>query len=124
MELGTLRRDMAAIDGGRWVDATEVPELLDIRVKAKGLGGTEAREALAKHERAGMPSQEAIQLVINTVCFVEIDGLTNGGKPVTAADIRDQLGDPAMEPLALLILRAVGAVDASREAKAAALAKN
>ena len=124
MEIGALRRDMAAIDGGRWVASNEVPDLKDIRVKAKGLGGSEARERLGKLQRDGVLDQDAIQEVINTVCFVEIDGLTSDGKPVTAADIRDQLGDPAMEPLALLILKAVQKVDETREAKAEALSKN
>lgn len=124
MEIGELRRDMAAIDGGRWVAADEVPELRDIRIKARGLGGAEAREALAKMQRDGATAQDAIQAVVNTICFVEVDGLTSGGEPVKAAGIRDKLGDPAMEPLALLILRAVEKVDATREAKAAALAKN
>jgi hypothetical protein len=29
---------------------------------------------------------------------MEIEGLTQDGKPVAADDIRDQLADPAMEP--------------------------
>ena len=124
MEIGELRRDMAAIDGGRWVAADEVPELRDIRIKARGLGGAEAREALAKMQRDGATAQDAIQAVVNTICFIEVEGLTSGGEPVKAADIRDKLSEPAMEPLALLILRAVEKVDATREAKAAALAKN
>lgn len=124
MEIGELRRDMAAIDGGRWVAADEVPELRDIRIKARGLGGAEAREALARMQRDGATAQDAIQAVVSTICFVEVEGLTSGGEPVKAADIRDKLGDPALEPLALLILRAVEKVDATREAKAAALAKN
>jgi len=124
MELKELRRDMAAIDGGRWVAADEVPDLRDIRVKARGLGGSDAREALAAFQRDGMAAQDAIQKVVNTICFVEIDGLTNGGKPVKADDIRGDLAAPAMEPLALLILKAVERVDQTREAKAEALAKN
>jgi hypothetical protein len=124
MELGSLRRDMAAIDGGRWVAKDEVPNLQDIRIKAKGLGGSESREALAKLQRDGVSDADAIQQVVNAVCFVEIEGLTSGGKPVASADIRDQLADPAMEPLALLILQAVQRVDATRETKAEALSKN
>lgn len=124
MELGELRRDMAAIDGGRWVAVDEVPELRDIRIKARGLGSAEAREKLAKLQRDGVPSGDAVQSVINGFCLVEIEGLTSGGKPVKADDVRDQLSDPAMEPLALLVLKAVERVDATREAKAEALAKN
>lgn len=124
MELGELRRDMTAIDGGRWVAADEVPDLRDIRIKAVGLGGAAARDALGKLQRDGVSPQDAIQKVVNTICLVDIEGLTSGGKPVTVDDIRDKLGDPAMEPLALLVLKAVEKVDATREAKAAALAKN
>ena len=124
MEIGELRRDMTAIDGGRWVAADEVPDLRDIRIKAVGLGGAAARDALAKLQRDEVPANEAVQTVINTICLVDIEGLTNGGKPVTVEDIRDKLSEPAMEPLALLVLKAVERVDATREAKAAALAKN
>lgn len=124
MELAELRRDMAAIDGGRWVAADEVPELRDIRIKARGLGSVEAREKLAKLQRDGVSANDAVQQTINGLCLVEIEGLTSGGKPVKVDDIRDQLGDPAMEPLALLVLKAVEKVDATREAKAEALAKN
>lgn len=124
MDIAELRRDMAAIDGGRWVAADEVPELRDIRIKARGLGSSQAREALARMERDGVSSQDAIQAVVNTICLVEIEGLTSGGKSLTADDIRDKLAEPAMEPLALLVLKAVGRVDATREAKAKALSKN
>lgn len=124
MDIGEVRRDMAAIDGGRWVDKSEVPGLRDIRIKARGLGSAVAREALAKMQRDGIGGTDAIQSVTNTVCLIEIDGLTSGGRPLAADDIRDQLAEPAMEPLALLVLRAVEKVDATREAKAAALSKN
>jgi hypothetical protein len=124
MEIGALRRDMAAIDGGRWVDKTEVPDLRDIRVKVRGLGSTIAREELARLQRDGMAANDAIQYVTNATCLLEIEGLTSDGKPVAADDIRGQLADPAMEPLALLILKAIERVDATREAKAEALAKN
>lgn len=124
MDIGELRRDMASIDGGRWVSADEIPALLDIRIRVRGLGSAVAREALAKMQRDGVAANDAIQDVTSSVCLLEIDGLTSGGKPVNADDIRDNLADPAMEPLALLVLRAIEAVDRTREAKAQALAKN
>jgi hypothetical protein len=124
MDIATLRRDMAAIDGGRWVAANEIPALQDIRIRVKGLGSADARDALAKLQRDGMAANDAIQAVTSTVCLLEIDGLTSGGDPVTADDVRDKLADPAMEPLALLVLRCIEKVDATREAKAKALAKN
>ena len=124
MEIATLRRDMAAIDGGRWVAADEVPDLRDIRIKVRGLGSAQAREALARMQRDGVSGNDAIQAVTNSICFMEIEGLTQDGKPLTADDIRDQLADPAMEPVALLVLKAIERVDATREAKAEALSKN
>lgn len=124
MELASLRRDLAVINGGRWVDRTEIRELQDVRIKAKGLGSGEAREALDKLQRDGMDPNEAVQQVINTICLIEIDGLTDEGKPVKVDDVRDRLVDEVMEPLALLVVRAVGCVDATREAKAKALSKN
>lgn len=124
MDISELRRDMAAIDGGRWVAADEVPELRDIRIKARGLGGAEAREWLARLQRDGLSTNAAVQETINGYCLVDIEGLTSGGKPLKADDVRDQLAEPAMEPLALLILKAVEMVDATREARAEALAKN
>ena len=124
MEIGEVRRDMAAIDGGAWVSKAEVPALRDIRVKVRGFGSGMARDALAKMERDGVPASDAIQAVTNSVCLLEIEGLTNKGEPVTADDVRGQLADPAMEPLALLVLKAIQVVDAKREAKAEALSKN
>lgn len=124
MELGELRRDMAAIDGGRWVAADEVPDLRDIRIKVRGLGSAVARDALGHLQRDGKSATDALAEVVNTICFLEIDGLTSGGKPLTADDVRGDLDQPAMEPLALLVLKAVERVDATREAKADALAKN
>lgn len=124
MELGELRRDMAAIDGGRWVTADEVPDLQDIRIKVRGLGSAIARDALGQKQRDGMAATDALAEVVNTICLLEIDGLTSGGKLLTADDVRGDLGQPAMEPLALLVLKAVERVDQTREAKAEALAKN
>ena len=124
MDIGQVRRDMAAIDAGRWVDSKELPELRDVRIKAKGLGSSEARDAVAKMQRDGVDGNLAVQRVTNTVCFMEIEGLTKAGESVTADGIRDQLEDPAMEPLALLILQAVALVDKTREAKAKAQSKN
>jgi hypothetical protein len=83
-----------------------------------------ARDALGQKQRDGMDASDAVAEVVNTICFVEIDGLTSNGKPLTADDVRADLGEPAMEPLALLILKAVERVDQTREAKAKALAKN
>lgn len=124
MDIGEVRRDMAAIDGGRWVDKAEVPDLRDIRIKVRGLGSSVARDALAKLQRDGMAAGDAIQSVTASHCLLEIEGLTSDGKPVTADDIRDKLADPAYEPLALLVLKAIEKVDGTREAKAKALSKN
>lgn len=124
MDIAHLRRDMAAINDGRWVGKDEVKGLLDIRIKVRGLGSSMARDALGQKQRDGVPAGDAIQEVVNDICLIEIEGLTSGDKVLTADDLRGKLTDPAMEPLALLVLRAVEVVDATREAKAKALAKN
>jgi hypothetical protein len=124
MDIGEVRRDMTAIDGGRWVSADEISDLRDIRIKVRGLGSGVARDALSKMQRDGVAGNDAIQAVTSRVCLIEIEGLTSAGQPVTADDVRDKLADPAMEPLALLVLRAIEKVDGTREAKAEALSKN
>lgn len=124
MDIKVLRRDMAAINGGRWVDKTEVPALLDIRVKIKGTQTQEIRDKLSAMQRDGIEAADAIQSIIATDCLIEIEGLTSGGKPVTADDIRGDLADPALEPLGLLLLACVRNVDATRESHEKAVEKN
>lgn len=135
MDLLTLKKDLPAIENGRWVDKTELVALQDVRVKVRGYGSKAVQDAAAARKRAldgediqgGKPTDEALGrlgLLILQDVFVDIEGLTNEGKPVTADEVRDSILDPAFEPLADLILRAAHLVNESRMHKREALAKN
>jgi hypothetical protein len=124
MELHKLVKDMAALQDGRWVDKAEVPSLGDMRVKMRGSHTATVRQALGEKERAGVDRGEAFEQVLADHCLLEIEGLVNGGKPVTVDDLRPILREEAAEPLRLILLDVIRAVDATRESKALDLSKN
>lgn len=124
MELRTLVKDMAALNDGRWVDKTEVPALGDVRVKMRGSHTATVRQALGEKERAGIDRGEAFEQVLAEHCLIAIEGLTNDGHPVAIEDLRPLLQDEAAEPLRLILLDVIKAVDATRESKALDLSKN
>jgi hypothetical protein len=124
MELHKLVKDMAALQDGRWVDKAEVPSLGDMRVKMRGSHTATVRQALGEKERAGVERGEAFEQVLADHCLLEIEGLVNGGKPVTVDDLRPILREEAAEPLRLILLDVIRAVDATRESKALDLSKN
>lgn len=122
MQIKALRRDMAAINEGRWVDASEVKALGDMRVKMRGSQTEAVRARLDEAARANAPSP--MQEIIWTHCLIEIEGLLDGKKPVTADDLQKVWQDPALEPLGLILLECLSVVDATREAKEAKAVKN
>lgn len=124
MELKSLVKDMSAIDQGRWVDKTEVPGLGDLRVKMRGSHTESVRKYLADQQRAGVEIGAALGNIIASELLIEIEGLTNGGDPVTADQLRAMLTEPGTEPLQFLLLEVMAAVDATRETKALELSKN
>jgi hypothetical protein len=124
MELKALVRDMAALEEGRWVDGKEVSSLGDLRIKMRGSHTDTVRKMIAERERAGDDRGEAFEEIVSNHCFLEIEGLTNGGKPVTADDLRPLLKGESAEPLRLMLLDVIRAVDATRETKEIALSKN
>lgn len=124
MEIGELIRDMVAIEGGRWVDKTEIPGLRDFRVKVRGLHSKAYRDRVAELERGGASADDAVAQVIADWVLVEIDGLTANGKPVKADSIRDKLKTEAYMPLGRLIIDAAAVVADTREAKKAQAVKN
>jgi hypothetical protein len=127
MELRTLVRDVAALQEGRWVDQSELPALGDLRIRARGSHTKFVRDALAEKQRSGSDIGAAFQAVVEGYCILEIDGLTNGGKPISLEDLRPLLADDPegrLDPLRGLFLDAVARVDATREAKEVALEKN
>lgn len=134
MDILTLKRDLPAIEDGRWVDKTELPGLLDIRVKVRGYSSkhVQDRDQARKRAMAGDATDgklsdaqiESLGLAMLQDVLVEIDGLTSGDKALGGDEVRPLLADPAFEPLASLIMRAAHLVNQSRVAKAEALAKN
>lgn len=124
MELKTLTKDMAAIGDGRWVDGKEVPALGDMRIKMRGSHTAFVRDALAEKERDGISRGEAFEAILASYCLLEIEGLTNGGKAITVDQLRPLLSEEAAEPLRLILLDVIAAVDATRETKEIALSKN
>lgn len=135
MDILTMKRDLPAIEDGRWVDSTEMPALGEIRVKVRGFGSRHVQDrdqarkrALAPDDMAdGKPVEAALErlgLAMLQDVFVDIEGVTSGGEPMGADEVRALLADPAFEPLASLVMRAAYLVNQSRVAKAEALAKN
>jgi hypothetical protein len=134
MDLLTLKRDLPAIEDGRWVDNTEIKQLLGIKVKVRGYASKYVQDRDQARKRAMTPegtdgafseSQiETLGLAMLQDVFVDIEGATLGGKEVRADEVRDLLADAAFEPLAKLILQAAHLVNQSRVARAEALAKN
>ncbi len=122
MEIKTLRRDMTAINDGRWVDRTEVPALKDMRVKMRGSQTDAVRELIAERTRAG--EANPMLKIIWTHCLIDIEGLTDDGKPVPVADLQAAHDDPALEPIGFILLDVLAVVDATREAKEAKVVKN
>ncbi|MCU0732551.1 MAG: hypothetical protein MUE84_13330 [Hyphomonas sp.] len=135
MDLLTLKRDLPSIDGGRWVDKAELPDLGDTRLKVKGYSSRAVQDAHAARQRAlsgddldkGKPTAEASErlgLMILQDVLVDAEGFTSGGKPLGVDAIRDALADPAFDPLAKLVMRASMIVDATRAARAEDLRGN
>jgi hypothetical protein len=135
MELLAMKRDLPAIEDGRWVGAAEMPALGDLRVKVRGYASKHVQGQDQARKRAlppadlvnGKPNEAATErlgIALLQDVFCDIDGLTDGGKAMTADEVRPLLADPAFEPLSLLIMRAAMLVNESRVANAEAITKN
>jgi hypothetical protein len=115
---------MAAINDGRWVTSKDVPELGDLRIKMRGAQSAAARDMQAALVRGGATVGDAFERVVKDHCLIDIEGLTSGSEVIGIDELRPMLDDEATEPLGILLLRAVQAVDATREADAKAAEKN
>ncbi len=134
MEVLAMKRDLPAIEDGRWVDKAELPALQDLRVKVRGYSSKYIQDRDQARKRALTPegldgklSNEQIEVLGIAMLqdvFVDVEGLTSGDKVLGASDVIPLLADPAYEPLASLILRAAHLVNQSRVARAEALTKN
>jgi len=135
MDIKSIRKNMAAVDGGAWVSKAQAKVLGDMRVKVRGMGGEVARDLYAEKCRketdltpggdiTARASTRIMRQVIAEHCLMEIEGLTDGGKPVTAEDLRPVLASPAYEPLCDMLVVAVAYVDGITDEKAAVVEKN
>ena len=136
MEILTLKRDLPAIDDGRWVGSDEVAGLHDVRVKVRGHSAKVVRDCYAAKERAldpadmiGAKVKPEVQnrMAVETLAevgLVDVDGLTMDGKAITASEVKAMLPDPAFSPLIDLITAACFVVDRTRVAKSDALRGN
>lgn len=124
MDIRTLRRDMAAVNDGLWVDAKRLPALGDMRVHVRGISSAAASAAIEEAVRAGTERGKAIAAAVPDHCLIGIEGLTEDGKPVPVETVRANMLDPAWDPLAHLIVQAVTIVDKLRESDTEAAAKN
>jgi len=137
MDIGAFKRDVSAVEEGRWVGDDEVPDLSGVRVKVRGLASAKARALFDRKQRA-VPKKERnrdgsirssafariMREMIEEWALVEVEGLTEKGKPVDVDKLKAILSDPALEPLAVAIMDAVAAVDATRAEDAEELAGN
>lgn len=127
MDLAAFKRDMSAVEDGRWVADDEVPDLGDVRVKVRGMASSKARALFDRKQRGvskkdrnrdGSMKGGAIAQVMREMvaewCLVEVEGLTDGGKPIKADELAELIHEPALEPLVTAIMAAVEAVDGTR----------
>lgn len=128
MDISELRRDMTAIEEGHWVTSEDLPDLGDIRIRVRGMSSGPARQMFDRMS-SKVPAKDRnadgslrnddmtriMKAVLKKHLFMEIDGLTEAGKPMKAEQVIERIDDPALEPLIELIIRAVSVVDARRE---------
>lgn len=137
MDILALKRDMVSIEDGRWVAADELPGLGDMRVKVRGANTSAGRELFAAKQRkvdprdkrpdGSLKSDTMMRLLREMLVehhLLDIEGLTSGGKPVSADDVRKHITAPDFEPLADLIMGAVAVVDGTRADREKELAGN
>lgn len=135
MDISALKRDSAAIASGQWVD--QIPGMGNIRIKVRGFSSPEVVEARSRKERAvpldqrhrdgSLRAEVANAIFVETLsdaAFLDIEGLTAGGKPVTADEARKLLTDPDYGPLADAVAWAASAVDKGTAEATEELAKN
>lgn len=134
MDLLTLKRHLPSIEDGRWVDAREVKDLADMRVKVRGSSSRVVREVYSAKERDAaddLKGEKRVDVLsrialetLAEVGLVDIEGQTMDGKAVSVADVRKMLTDPAFQPLAELISRCALVVERTREAHLKDIAGN
>ena len=95
MDIGAFKRDVSAVEEGRWVGDEEVPDLAGVRVKVRGLSSQPARALFDRKQRMVPKKERNRDGSIRTAAFarimremieewalVEVEGLTEKGKRV------------------------------------------
>lgn len=122
MDIGTIKRDSAAISAGQWVK--DIPEMGDIEIKVRGLSSPSVIAARAVKERRASKEKrnrdgslkaeitiEIMREILAENILIDIKGLTQSGKRVSAEKAKTFLLDPDYEPLADAVFWAAQAVD-------------
>jgi len=127
MDIQSVKRDSAAVEGGRWV--SDIPGMGDLRLKVRGFTSQQARALRARLERAvpndgrdrdGRLTIDAQVQVVQQVLLQEIlldwDGLTDAGEAIGYnRDLAEKwLTDPDYMPFSDAVTYAAGVVDRSR----------
>lgn len=137
MDIRQITIDRASVDDGRWIDKGDIATLQDIRLKVRGFTGCKAvRDAHAARERAlppemlgpdGKPNDAGLDYLGRALIadlLVDVEGLTDGDRPLTAAEVIALAAIPENGRLVQWIEHAARIVDATTVAKREALAKN
>ncbi len=135
MDIGNFKRDSAAIQAGQWV--SDIPGAGDIRVRVRGMSSPVVINARSRKERAvprkqrnrdgSLKAETGIQImreVLAETVLLEIEGLTEKGKPVDADRAKAMLLDPDFEPLADIVTWAANYLDRGSEEETEEAAKN
>lgn len=93
MDIKNLKREVKALDEGRWID--QIPEMGDLRLKVRAETSTKVAALRARkirllarqdRERDGSPKFDALlritSEVLHEAVLLDWDGLTNEGAPV------------------------------------------
>lgn len=124
MEIGSIKRDSAAVAAGEWV--ADIPGFEDVRLRVRGLSSPTVMALRARKERkVGKGSRDrdgslkpdaamtVMAEVLHEAVLLDWSGITDGGKPVPySADLaKEWLTDPDFIAFADAVAWAAQAVD-------------
>lgn len=135
MDISALKRDAKAVSEGRWI--SDIPGLGSVEICARGMSSPEviaARAAKARRiprdqreEDGSLKLEDEARImreILSEAVFIDVRGLVDDGKPVTADQIKVWLLDADYEPLADAVFYAAQMVDRTKAATAKAAEGN
>jgi len=137
MDISNLKRSIAVVESGDWVDG--IPQMGELRLRVKGLNSAQYKAIFSRKQRAvpkdqrerdGSVKDDVLHVIrgeaLHEAILLDWDGLTSAGAPVPFDS--DQaliwLTDPEFEDFQFAVLYAAGVVGKDREVTGSALAKN